>query len=72
MVQAKAKTRPELISRGAGITAGLEIWRVKTMLALVDRSPDGRFATDVATWNKAVVGLNAAALKNLKDATATA
>jgi hypothetical protein len=35
---------------------------------LVDRSPDGRFADDVTMWNSAV-GLNATALKKLKDAT---
>jgi hypothetical protein len=53
------------------MTAGLEIWLfpVKGVerFVLVDRSPDGRFANDTLTWNSAA-GLNAAALKKLKDA----
>jgi hypothetical protein len=61
------------VSCGAGMTAGLEIWRVGTALALYDRSSDGRFAADVATWNapldkKVVAGLNATATKYSKDA----
>lgn len=44
------------ISVGAGMTAGLEIWRQGDRLVLVDRSADGRFADDVATWNKAAGG----------------
>lgn len=58
---------PERISAGAGITAGLEIWRIGAKLVLVDRSPDGRFAGDVNTWNTAA-GLNAATTLLLKDA----
>jgi hypothetical protein len=38
------------ISIGAGMTAGLEIWRQGTQFVLVDRSADGRFADDVITW----------------------
>jgi len=65
----------KLVSAGTGMTAGLEIWSVptgkkrgpSTILALVDRSPDGRFAHDVAEWNTAA-GLNAKTLKKLKDA----
>ena len=50
------------------MTAGLEIWRVGTSLHLYDRSPDGRFATDIATWTAATGGLNATALQFIKDA----
>jgi hypothetical protein len=65
----------KLISAGTGMTAGLEIWCMPTgkkrgpptVLALVDRSPDGRFAHDVTEWNTAA-GLNAKSLKKLKDA----
>lgn len=40
------------ISVGAGMTAGLEIWRTADgTLLLQDVSPDGRFADDVATWS---------------------
>ena len=57
------------------MTAGLEIWSIPTgkkrgqptVLVLIDRSPDGRFAQDVTEWNTAA-GLNAKALKKLKDA----
>ena len=62
-----------LVSKGSGMVAGLEMWKVTrttgVCIVLVDRSPDGRFATDVAQWNSAV-SLNAATLKKLKDATA--
>jgi hypothetical protein len=59
------------------MTAGLEIWSVpvgpkgkqESRFVLADKSPDGRFSDDVAQWNSAVVGLNATALKRLKDAT---
>jgi hypothetical protein len=46
-------------SRGSGMTAGLEVWRAEVSGAtqpkflLYDRSPDGRFASDVSTWNGA-------------------
>lgn len=53
---------------GNGMTTGLEIWRVGDKFVLADRSDDGRFADDVRIWNTAV-GLNATALKKLKDAT---
>jgi hypothetical protein len=67
--------QPNLISKGTGMTAGLEIWCVPTgkkrgpptVLALVDQSPDGRFKHDVTEWNTAA-GLNAKSLKKLKDA----
>jgi hypothetical protein len=39
------------VSVGAGMTAGLEIWRQGDRLVLVDRSADGRFADDVVTWD---------------------
>lgn len=40
------------ISIGAGMTAGLEIWKQGDRLVLVDRSADGRFADDVTTWGR--------------------
>jgi hypothetical protein len=48
-------TPPVKISTGAGITAGLELWKQSPTgpFFLVDTTPDGRFATDVATWNAA-------------------
>ena len=67
----KATTIPILppvrLSTGAGITAGLEVWRVGRLLVLYDRSPDGRFADDVERWNTAA-GLNTAHTLLLKDA----
>lgn len=71
--KAKPKTKgpaatPQRLTAGAGMTAGLEIWRVGTTLHLFDRSPDGRFAADVATWTVATGGLNAANLQIIKDA----
>ena len=56
------------LTKGAGMTAGLEIWTVGTQKVLVDRSADGRFAADVDTWVSAV-GLNEETLNRLKDAT---
>jgi hypothetical protein len=50
------------------MTAGLEIWRVGSTLHLYDRTPDSRFATDIATWTAATGGLNATALQFIKDA----
>ena len=49
-----AKPPPPLVgpvSVGAGMTAGLEIWKQGDRLVLVDRSADGRFADDVRTWD---------------------
>ena len=67
----KATVTVKPVSKGAGMTAGLEIFSVvqgtTTKFVLVDKT-EGRFATDVATWNDAV-GLNASTLKKLKDAT---
>jgi hypothetical protein len=60
------------VGAGAGMTAGLEIWAVdlggQHRFVLIDTSTDGRFASDVTTWNTAA-GLNEAATKILKDAT---
>jgi hypothetical protein len=57
------------VSVGAGMTAGLEIWALvegtQHRFVLYDRSADGRFASDVATWN---AGLNATSIQALKDA----
>ena len=50
------------------MTAGLELWRVGSTYVLVDRSSDGRFTNDVATWN-AACGLKPSDTKRLKDAT---
>ena len=52
------------------MTSGLELWRLSTnnKIILIDRSPEGRFAADVVTWNT-VVGLNAETTQLLKDAT---
>jgi hypothetical protein len=39
------------VCAGAGMTAGLEIWRAADgTFTLHDASADGRFADDVATW----------------------
>ena len=56
------------LTKGAGMTAGLEIWTVGTQKVLVDRSTDGRFAAVVASWVSAL-GLNEETLNRLKDAT---
>jgi len=65
----KPNTTPILlISQGAGMTAGLEIWRYGTKFLLHDRTADKRFATDVATWNSAL-GLNVSELQYIKNAT---
>lgn len=66
-IPATPVTPPQCISRGAGITTGLEMWRVGPTVVLYDRSPDGRFADDVERWNTAA-GLNAACTLLLKDA----
>ena len=58
---------PVCLSIGSGITAGLEMWCIGGKIALVDTSPDGRFAVDVATWNTAA-GLNADHTNLLKNA----
>ena len=52
------------------MTAGLELWRLPTnaKIILIDRTPDGRFASDVTTWNT-TVGLNAETTQSIKDAT---
>lgn len=62
--------RPTLVSRGSGMTAGLELWRLPTnsKIILIDRTADGRFTSDVTTWNT-TVGLNAETTQSIKDAT---
>ncbi len=58
------------------MTAGLELWRTELSGApqpkflLYDRSPDGRFATDVSTWNGAA-GLTPAILDRFAAAAAS-
>ena len=64
-----------LISKASGMIAGLELWSVvlkgeKRVTILVDRTIDGRFASDVTQWNSSIAGLNAATRKKIKDATA--
>jgi hypothetical protein len=57
------------ISKGAGITAGLEIHRLHNTFVLVDSTPDNRFAADVAEWNAtATASLNVPNPKKNKDA----
>jgi hypothetical protein len=56
------------VSKGAGMTAGLEIRRLADKFVLIDNSTDGRFADDVATWNETVAGLNGSPTKKTKDA----
>ena len=56
------------VSQGAGITEGLELWLYGMVFFLHDRSPDGRFAVDVNTWNSAL-SLNANDVKHIKNAT---
>ena len=64
-------------SRGSGMTAGLEVWSIQTSsvappkFLLYDRSTDGRFASDVATWNGAA-GLTSAVLTSFVKAAAAA
>jgi hypothetical protein len=62
--------RPSLVSRGSGMTTGLELWRIpiNSKIVMIDRTVDQRFAVDVATWNS-VAGLNATDTQILKDAT---
>lgn len=58
-----------LISKGAGMTAGLEMCRLGDKFVLIDKSTDARFGDDVATWNEAVLlGLNPVSTKKTKDA----
>ena len=58
------------VGKGAGITAGLEIWRTNTgTFVLQDMTPDAVFATDVATWN--IQPPKRSATKKRKDATVT-
>jgi hypothetical protein len=67
-------------SRGSGMTAGLELWSASLggsppKFLLYDRSPDGRFAGDVATWNGAAAtagGLTPATLVSFAEAAAVA
>ena len=56
----------ELVSKGNGMIAGLEIWRSQGKFILVDSSTDGRFASDVSTWTTG--GLNTRPIKKRKDA----
>lgn len=58
---------PTLFSSGSGMTAGLEIWSYAGKFILYDRSTDGRFAADIATWNTAA-GLNNATTEIFKNA----
>lgn len=46
------KASSVLISKGSGITEGLEFHFQAGKFILVDKSADGRFASDVTTWNQ--------------------
>ena len=75
-VQLQAQT---FVCKGAGMIAGLEIWTTvgttvgtttggaKKQFILVDKSGDGRFATDVQQWNSAA-SLNTPSPRKRKDA----
>lgn len=45
------------ITQGAGMTAGLELWRLGNVFVLRDTTADERFAADVEIWNTGA-GLN--------------
>lgn len=64
----KKTTPPVRLSTGSGMTTGLELWRIADKIALVDTSPDSRFAIDVETWNTAA-GLNVDHTELCKNAT---
>lgn len=69
---AAAVAAPHLVSTGAGMVAGLELWRAEGRLWLWDRSPDGRFAADVAAWTAtaaATGSLNPATINLIKSYT---
>lgn len=67
---ATAAAAPHLVSAGAGMVAGLELWRAEGRLWLYDRSSDGRFAADVAAWAAAATGsLNPATTNLIKSYT---
>lgn len=60
-----------MISCGAGITAGLELWlwSATGQIVLVDSSPDKRFAADEQLWCDSMnPRLKPAALKKIKNA----
>jgi len=48
-----------LVSRGSGMTEGLEMWYNKKLrkFILVDVSPDRRFEVDVAVWSTGKITL---------------
>lgn len=62
------------------MTAGLELWSTSlggtpSKFLMYDRSPDGRFAGDVATWNGAAAaagGLTPVILASFASAAASA
>jgi len=70
MLASDAGMDTRLISTGAGMITGLEIWRQKGKFILIDQSPDKRFATDVGVWSASAsaAGLNAKSPKKRKDA----
>jgi hypothetical protein len=58
------------VCQGAGMVAGLEIWRTDAgKFVLADHTADGRFADDIKTWNSSVAAsLNVPSRKKAKDA----
>jgi hypothetical protein len=63
----KIQETKSFVSKGAGMVAGLEVWRQQGKFILVDQSTDSRFASDVALWNTSA-GLNASTTKKTKNA----
>jgi len=73
------KQNQVLVSKGAGMIAGLEIWvttgttsttrskESNQQFILVDQSGDNRFANDVQQWNSAA-SLNTPSPRKRKDA----
>jgi Tol biopolymer transport system component len=63
----KTQEIKSLVSKGAGMVAGLEVWRQNGKFILFDQSTDSRFDSDVALWNTSA-GLNVLATKKGKNA----
>ena len=55
------------VSKGAGMVAGLEVWRQNGKFILIDQSTDSRFDSDVALWATSA-GLNSPTTKKGKNA----
>ncbi len=53
------------VCQGAGMTAGLEIWRMGSLFVLRDTTSDERFAADTEIWNTGA-GLNESERNRIK------